>query len=592
MALRVALQIDGDASGATAAATQAKEAVAALPASAAAAAGQANAAVARSATAAAGSVKLSTQQLANMQFQLQDIAVGLASGQSPFLVMAQQGSQIVQAFAGGTGVAVALRAVGAGIVTFVTNPLNLMVLGFGLAATAASALFSAVSSGAASTDDLLARHEELIGKIKNAWPQATEGVREYARESIAVLDTQLRADAERLRTQLAGVIRDAEAELKSFQPADALSLTFALKPEFEPFREAVAALAAEARSGTPGILGFRRAVAEIAATDPENAALQTLAGRLLAVTDDAAEVATALRAAEDAIRRTGGEAATQTEAVSAFGDALKALSGIALPDLSDRARAAQEFDQALRNASGTEERQVAFAAYEQALARIKMAEDDAASAAAARGAASASASRATAAGARTATVYLDDLDAAQKAVIAKWDAMRGAAGNAFSTILTGIRDGTRAGDLLLRLAGQIGDAFIRAGAAAASSGLFGASGAAPGGIFGPLLGGGSASLFTTAGLYHSGGAVGPAPPSRRTVPAAVFAPAPRLHSGLGPNEFPAILERGETVTPRGRSAGPAVNIYVTTPSPRAFAESRALVARAAGRLVSRAGRHL
>lgn len=73
-------------------------------------------------------VKLNVQQLQSLQFQLQDIGVGLASGQSPFRVLAQQGSQIVQLFGAGTGVRGALKAVGTGIASFLTNPLNQALL--------------------------------------------------------------------------------------------------------------------------------------------------------------------------------------------------------------------------------------------------------------------------------------------------------------------------------------------------------------------------------------------------------------------------------------------------------------------------------
>jgi len=49
----------------------------------------------------------------------------------------------------------------------------------------------------------------------------------------------------------------------------------------------------------------------------------------------------------------------------------------------------------------------------------------------------------------------------------------------------------------------------------------------------------------------------------RVAPAALFAGAPRFHgggmAGLGPREVPAILERGETVLPRGVS--PVTNVF-------------------------------
>jgi hypothetical protein len=53
------------------------------------------------------------------------------------------------------------------------------------------------------------------------------------------------------------------------------------------------------------------------------------------------------------------------------------------------------------------------------------------------------------------------------------------------------------------------------------------------------------------GEAHKGGIVGITPFKFRAVPASTFAKAPRLHSGLMSDEFPAILQRGEEVIPKG-----------------------------------------
>ena len=64
------------------------------------------------------------------------------------------------------------------------------------------------------------------------------------------------------------------------------------------------------------------------------------------------------------------------------------------------------------------------------------------------------------------------------------------------------------------------------------------------------FGGGGGFL---GGLFHEGGVVGKTKVPMRLIPLDMQ-PIPRLHAGLGPNEFPAILERGETVIPK--DAGP------------------------------------
>lgn len=73
------------------------------------------------------------QQMQQVQFQLTDIATGLATGQSPFTVLMQQGGQLKDTFGGVGG---AFRAAGAGLAA-VISPLNI-----------ASAAIAALATGA------------------------------------------------------------------------------------------------------------------------------------------------------------------------------------------------------------------------------------------------------------------------------------------------------------------------------------------------------------------------------------------------------------------------------------------------------------
>ncbi|MYA88745.1 MAG: tape measure protein [Boseongicola sp. SB0662_bin_57] len=82
-------------------------------------------------------------------------------------------------------------------------------------------------------------------------------------------------------------------------------------------------------------------------------------------------------------------------------------------------------------------------------------------------------------------------------------------------------------------------------------------------VLGPLAGGlAGGGIF--GGLFHEGGVAGHGTRSRSVDPRA-FAFAPRYHNGgvagLRPDEVPAILQRGETVLPRG--AGVAAERPVT-----------------------------
>lgn len=97
-----------------------------------------------------------------------------------------------------------------------------------------------------------------------------------------------------------------------------------------------------------------------------------------------------------------------------------------------------------------------------------------------------------------------------------------------------------------------------------------AAGGGGGGFLGKLLGGlgglgggggspigaGAGDLSSLAGLFHdSPRTVGSNTPPMRSVPSSIFFNAPRLHGGLASDEFPAILQTGEQVVPRGGAAG-------------------------------------
>lgn len=84
-------------------------------------------------------------------------------------------------------------------------------------------------------------------------------------------------------------------------------------------------------------------------------------------------------------------------------------------------------------------------------------------------------------------------------------------------------------------------------------------------MLGGGFGGSSASVSTssgmTTGIFHAGGVVGETPPSTRVVDRSAFIGAPRFHSGFAPDEFPAVLQRGEAVFTAGqmRALGAQIN---------------------------------
>lgn len=71
---------------------------------------------------------------------------------------------------------------------------------------------------------------------------------------------------------------------------------------------------------------------------------------------------------------------------------------------------------------------------------------------------------------------------------------------------------------------------------------------------------GLGSIFSKT--LHSGGPADPNGGIQRLVDPSVFLFAPRLHNGLAPDEFPAILQKGETVIPKGGELGSNISTAI------------------------------
>jgi len=117
-------------------------------------------------------------------------------------------------------------------------------------------------------------------------------------------------------------------------------------------------------------------------------------------------------------------------------------------------------------------------------------------------------------------------------------------------------------------------------------------------ILGPLANVLSGALGNMGGIFapvlHAGGMVGGVAP-QRMVPAMAFAGAPRMHgggfAGLGPNEVPAILQKGERVLSRrevaaGTGQSAPITINIMTRDAESFRQSRTQVSADIARAVA------
>lgn len=117
------------------------------------------------------------QRMRNLAFQFQDIGTMLASGQSPFILLAQQLPQVTMYGGQLTGVMGALKQSIAGIF----SPLGLLTTGFVLAGSAAISYFRDTNDEADATADVLRDQENLIQRVADRWGDAVPALREYAK---------------------------------------------------------------------------------------------------------------------------------------------------------------------------------------------------------------------------------------------------------------------------------------------------------------------------------------------------------------------------------------------------------------------------
>lgn len=111
------------------------------------------------------------------------------------------------------------------------------------------------------------------------------------------------------------------------------------------------------------------------------------------------------------------------------------------------------------------------------------------------------------------------------------------------------------------------------------------------GALGDFVKGGGGDIFGSifGSLFHDGGVVGSSSVTRRAVPSYLFAGAPRLHNGLMADEFPAILQKGETVLPKNTAMGGMnVTFNISTPNAQSFMDSQGQIM---SRLAGQMGRH-
>lgn len=159
-------------------------------------------------------------------------------------------------------------------------------------------------------------------------------------------------------------------------------------------------------------------------------------------------------------------------------------------------------------------------------------------------------------------IFEDELDKQKKVFDNAANSISNAFGNAFSQIVTGTK---KVSEAFYDMAENIVQALLKivlqqTVVEPLSKFLTSSFSNIGGGIF---AGGAANTPYIPA--LHSGGVVGVTRPTEfRRVDPTIFRNAPRLHDGLKSDEYPAILQTGERVMPRGYSmSAPEIEINIT-----------------------------
>jgi hypothetical protein len=352
-------------------------------ASAEASARQMAGAIDRSAGAAASKVSGAGVQVGNLTAQLSDVATQLAGGQSPFMIMMQQGTQISAALGTGTGLRGAVAGLGAAFASLL-SPVNLAVAAVMMLGGTAISYFASGKSEAAKTDEALKAHGAVIASIKDRYGEAAAGLRAYAGESTIVLAAQSKLSAERLRTQLQTEAAAVQAGLKSMLALPGVDVTTGkalggMSADLMALSRAATEFVGSVRAGAPAVEQFRERLAGIALSSADQRTRE-VAGSMLDLTGRVGETSRALQSAEGAAARTdaalrgvGMAAAGALGPLSSFSEALAAMRATALT-LDPRAALAANLRKALDAATDAKDAAAAINENAAAVKRLDAAE--------------------------------------------------------------------------------------------------------------------------------------------------------------------------------------------------------------------------
>lgn len=308
---------------------------------------------------------LASHEVTNLSYQLNDIVVMLASGQSPFLMMMQQGGQVAQIM-GNRGLGSILPALGQGIRMLVT-PTTMVMVGMTALGYAASYIFDGMFTKTRKLSEVISEHEQNIRKLREAYQYAGTGADDYYRRASG--GSRIASAGTRIELEKAAK-RNVQSVLSDVSVQTYGTGIFIVDPAYKHFSDAIEYLRKTAKDGKPDLLGFRQLVEDRWNLEPNNQSLMKTGLSLLKLSKDGLEAAETLEKLDPAVIRFDNALEANKRRIDAYAEALSGLRGMRTPELSDRRRVETDYAAANGNATDRTARDQAYQQRENALTRI------------------------------------------------------------------------------------------------------------------------------------------------------------------------------------------------------------------------------
>lgn len=201
----------------------------------------------------------------------------------------------------------------AGSLAAMVSPATLAGFALSAAGTAVGVLIAKWMDTGPSVEATMKEHARLVGVVKDSYDKAANAARDWFEQSKAVTELQIRVNEVQLREQLnratgLGLQRTLQKDFASFFGFGDPEIAAA----FKPFSDAIYTLNEQLQEGAPNVRQFVDEVARIA-LESKDPALQKIAADLVKVLDPATEAAKSLEQVAAMMRAINGIAPSRND---------------------------------------------------------------------------------------------------------------------------------------------------------------------------------------------------------------------------------------------------------------------------------------